>query len=189
MNPSLEKTCTLCGMDLNGQKRVKNSAGEYFCPDCWETHNSIFGESSDVVNQTSTAKVMVSPPSAIRASIASPTVRIVRSDLEPTLAQAALQGAKAGVRRGLFRTFRKATVTLQFIVVIGVTKKFFPETNNGVVAILALTSAIAGILEVDLIARAMKIDDIWIDAETLKCRGGVIGIIGFALAYAIETVD
>jgi hypothetical protein len=67
MNPSLEKTCTLCGMDLNGQKRVKNSAGEYFCPDCWKAHNSIFGESSDVVNQTSPAKVMVPPPSAMRA--------------------------------------------------------------------------------------------------------------------------
>jgi hypothetical protein len=30
------KKCTDCGIDLNGQKRVKDASGSYSCPGCWD---------------------------------------------------------------------------------------------------------------------------------------------------------
>jgi hypothetical protein len=35
MNPTT-KICSDCGIDLNGQKRVKDPSGNYFCPNCWD---------------------------------------------------------------------------------------------------------------------------------------------------------
>ncbi len=107
------------------------------------------------------------------------------SKLEPTIGKAVLQGVKEGAASATFRLFRKGLIFLQLILVLGLTKKLFPDTNNGVMIILTLTSVIAGVVEVDLLARAMKFKDVWIDGEMLKSRAGILIMIGLVLAYAL----
>jgi hypothetical protein len=177
----LEKVCALCGMDLSGQKRVKNPSGEYFCPPCWKAQSSIFGESLEHSDQLQ----VTTPDMATKTTATSPAVRVVRSEPQPTMRQAVAEGMKEGAAKGLFKGFSKALVLGQVIVAAGLTKKFFPEANNGVMCLVALTGALAAIIEAELLARAMNIDAGWLDAETLKSSAGIIGIIGFALAYAL----
>jgi hypothetical protein len=71
------------------------------------------------------------------------------------------------------------------IIFTGLTKKFFPDANNGILSIVALTSAIAAIIEVDLLARALKLRSRWLDAEDLKSTAGILTMLGFGLAYAL----
>lgn len=184
MTQPLEKACTLCGVDLNGQKRVKNASGEYFCPPCWKSHNSVFGESTAVSDQPTPSPAAMPPPKAARMPTSVSAVRVTRSELEPTMAKAVLQGVKAGVATGLFRGLCKAIILIQFIVVLGLAKKIFPEANGGIMIILTLTSVIAGVVEVEFLARAMKFKAVWVDMETLKSRVGIMVMIGFGLAYA-----
>jgi hypothetical protein len=185
MAQPLEKVCTLCGVDLNGQKRVKNASGQYFCPSCWKSQNSIFGESTAVAGDPPPSRADVTPPPPARTPAGLPTVRVVGSKLEPTIGKAVLQGVKEGAASATFRLFRKGLIFLQLILVLGLTKKLFPDTNNGVMIILTLTSVIAGVVEVDLLARAMKFKDVWIDGEMLKSRAGILIMIGLVLAYAL----
>jgi hypothetical protein len=56
------KACSVCDADLNGQKRVKDAEGNYFCPACWQAR-------LDVQRSTSTA----APISAVSKPAAPPS--------------------------------------------------------------------------------------------------------------------
>jgi hypothetical protein len=183
-----DKFCKLCGTNLNGQKRTKNAAGDYYCPACWKSASSIFGD--DLPAPASGASDPVAPPAEVvptkgRTEAVAPRVQVVRSESQMTMGQAVVDGAKKGAADGLFSGLSKTFFLLQFVAAIGISRKLYPNINNGATIIVGLTAGIAAMLEIDLMAKAMHIRYRWLDAETLKSRVGVIGIIGFALAYAL----
>ncbi len=184
MTESTVKACKLCSTNLSGQKRVKSTSGEYYCPPCWKSYSSIFGEEPANAGKAAAPAVMETPP-PVRAQSAPPTVQIVRSEPQKTIAQAALEGAKEGAFNAAFKIVSRALFFAQFLLSIALAKKLFPNANDGAMVIVGLTSGIAALIEIDLLARAMDLHYRWLDAETLKSRVGIIGMIGVALAFAL----
>jgi hypothetical protein len=66
------KQCALCGMDVNGQKRVKDTTGSYFCHTCWASArqgHAVAPSGSETVNIADSGKPERPTPSAMRWTI------------------------------------------------------------------------------------------------------------------------
>jgi hypothetical protein len=75
---SIEKSCSVCTADLNGQKRVKDKTGTYFCPPCWEARTNIFGD-DDAPPQPPLPEPAALRQAAAKTVSAPPTPSPVRS--------------------------------------------------------------------------------------------------------------
>jgi hypothetical protein len=65
--PTVEKRCATCELDVAGQKRFKDSQGNYYCPACWEDRAAPQSKTSSAsAASTRAASASVAPRSAPR---------------------------------------------------------------------------------------------------------------------------
>ena len=68
MTTSTIKVCSRCGTDLNGQKRIKDAAGSYFCHPCW----ALVAKASDATPSSRPDKPVTARDPASSSSASTP---------------------------------------------------------------------------------------------------------------------